>query len=114
MGLLTVAYPAARSDLERATERFRLFREQPTPELARQARAGMEAALSPNDRLQQLYHSWTSYLIVPLFALPGSPSTGSFWPGRSPHRSQSASSWATRWASRSGSSAPAGSPPGPA
>jgi Na+/H+ antiporter NhaA len=69
MGLLTVAYPAARSDLERATERFRLFREQPTPELARQARAGMEAALSPNDRLQQLYHSWTSYLIVPLFAL---------------------------------------------
>src|SRR5512135_3536006 len=69
MGLLTVAYPATRSDLERATERFRLFREQPTPALAREARAGMEAALSPNDRLQQLYHSATSYLIVPLFAL---------------------------------------------
>jgi Na+/H+ antiporter NhaA len=69
MGLLTYAYPAARIDLERATERFRLFREQPTPELARSARAGLESAISPNERLQQLYHPWTSYVIVPLFAL---------------------------------------------
>ena len=30
MGLLAVAYPAARSDLEQASEAFRLFREQPT------------------------------------------------------------------------------------
>src|SRR5437773_940736 len=37
MGLFTQAYPAARGDLELATERFRLFREQPTPELARVA-----------------------------------------------------------------------------
>jgi Na+/H+ antiporter NhaA len=69
MGLLTYAYPAARSDLDRASEGFRMFREQPTAELARQARASVEAAISPNDRLQQLYHPWTSYLIVPLFAL---------------------------------------------
>jgi Na+/H+ antiporter NhaA len=38
MGLLAFAYPAARGDLERASESFRLFREQPTPELARDAR----------------------------------------------------------------------------
>jgi Na+/H+ antiporter NhaA len=69
MGLLTYAYPAARSDLERATERFRLFREQPTPELARSARVGLESAISPNERLQVIYHPWTSYVIVPLFAL---------------------------------------------
>lgn len=69
MGLLTYAYPAARIDLERATARFRLFREQPTPELARSARIGVAAAISPNERLQQLYHPWTSYVIVPLFAL---------------------------------------------
>ena len=69
MGLLTYAYPAARSDLEAASERFRSFREQPTPELARSARAGVQSAISPNDRLQQLYHPWTSYVIVPLFAL---------------------------------------------
>src|SRR5207248_1324555 len=55
--------------LEQATDAFRLFREQPTPELAQSAREGVRSALSPNDRLQQLYHPWTSYLIVPLFAL---------------------------------------------
>jgi Na+/H+ antiporter NhaA len=69
MGLLTYAYPASRSALERASDLFRDFREQPTPELARTASAGLASALSPNDRLQQLYHPWTSYLIVPLFAL---------------------------------------------
>ncbi len=56
MGLLTYAYPAARTDLERASDLFRSFREQPTPELAQSARAGLAAALSPNERLQQLYH----------------------------------------------------------
>ena len=69
MGLLTYAYAPARSDLERATERFREFREQPTPELASSARRGLRFAISPNERLQELYHPWTSYLIVPLFAL---------------------------------------------
>jgi Na+/H+ antiporter NhaA len=38
MGLLAYARPAARSDLERAGDRFREFREQPTPELERSAR----------------------------------------------------------------------------
>jgi Na+/H+ antiporter NhaA len=69
MGLLAYAYPAARSDLERATERFREFREQPTPELARSASEGLRSAISPNERLQLLFHPWTSYVIVPLFAL---------------------------------------------
>lgn len=69
MGLLTYAYPAARTDLERASGLFRLFREQPTPELERSVRAGLASAISPNERLQRLYHPWTSYLIVPLFAL---------------------------------------------
>ncbi|TYB46251.1 Na+/H+ antiporter NhaA [Actinomadura chibensis] len=69
MGLLTYAHPAARGDLERATEVFRLFREQPTPEFARSARTGVAAAISPNERLQLLIHPWTSYVIVPLFAL---------------------------------------------
>ncbi len=69
MGLLTYAYSASRTDLERATDLFRNFREQPTPELARSASVGLTSAISPNDRLQQLYHPWTSYVIVPLFAL---------------------------------------------
>ncbi|GAA4363697.1 Na+/H+ antiporter NhaA [Actinomadura sp. NPDC048032] len=69
MGLLTYAHPAARDDLERATEVFRLFREQPTPEFARSARTGVAAAISPNERLQLLIHPWASYAVVPLFAL---------------------------------------------
>jgi len=69
MGLLTFAYPASRSDLERASDLFRMFREQPTPELAQSAREGVRVAVSPNERLQQLWHPWTSFLIVPLFAL---------------------------------------------
>jgi len=69
MGLLTYASPAGREDLERATDRFRDFREQPTPELARSARAGLQRAISPNERLQDAFHPWTSYVIVPLFAL---------------------------------------------
>jgi Na+/H+ antiporter NhaA len=68
-GLLTYAYPAGRASLEEATNRFRLFREQPTPQLAREARAGLQSAISPNERLQLIYHPWTAYLIVPLFAL---------------------------------------------
>jgi Na+/H+ antiporter NhaA len=69
IGLLTCAYPAARENLEQATDAFRLFREQPTARLAAEAREGVRSAISPNERLQERYHMWTSYLIVPLFAL---------------------------------------------
>jgi Na+/H+ antiporter NhaA/protein-disulfide isomerase len=79
-GLLVYAYPASRADLERASDLYRLFREQPTPVLERAARLGIQSAISPNDRLQQLYHPWTSYAIVPVFALAnaGIPISGSF------------------------------------
>jgi Na+/H+ antiporter NhaA/protein-disulfide isomerase len=69
LGLLVYASPAARGDLERATDLFRAFREQPTPELARTAQSGVRTAISPNVRLQGVFHPWTSYVIVPLFAL---------------------------------------------
>ncbi|WP_329549916.1 Na+/H+ antiporter NhaA [Streptomyces sp. NBC_01356] len=69
MGMITYAYPATRDDLERATGLFRLFREQPTSELERDVRAGIASAISPNDRLQRIYHPWASYAVVPLFAL---------------------------------------------
>ncbi len=69
MGLLTPAYPAARSDLEQATARVRRFREQPTPEMARAASISLSESISPNGRLQDTFHPWASYVIVPLFAL---------------------------------------------
>jgi Na+/H+ antiporter NhaA len=69
VGLVTTAYPPARSDLERVTELARSFREQPTPELARSTQRGLASAISPNERLQYRLHPWTSFAIVPLFAL---------------------------------------------
>jgi Na+/H+ antiporter NhaA len=69
VGLATGAYPPAREDLERATSLARSFREQPTPELARSAQRSLQSAISLNERLQYQLHPWTSYVIVPLFAL---------------------------------------------
>ncbi|MGW4445022.1 Na+/H+ antiporter NhaA [Streptomyces sp. NPDC004682] len=69
VAMITFAYPASRTDLERTSGLFRLFREQPTPELERSLRQGLATVISPNERLEQLFHPWTSYVIVPLFAL---------------------------------------------
>jgi protein-disulfide isomerase len=69
MGLMSYAYPATRASLEEASQAFRSFREQPTAELAQSARDVVRVAISPNDRLEQLFHPWSSYLIVPVFAL---------------------------------------------
>src|SRR5262249_18998759 len=63
------AYPPPREDLERLTTLTRSFREQPTPELARSAQQSLQSAISANDRLQYDLHPWTSYVVVPLFAL---------------------------------------------
>jgi Na+/H+ antiporter NhaA len=69
IGLSASAYTPNRGQLAEATLRVKLFREQPTSELARSATAGIASTLSPNERLQTFFHPWTSYLIVPLFAL---------------------------------------------
>lgn len=67
--LVTYAYPVSRTDLERTSGLFRLFREQPTPELERSLRHKLASVISPNERLEQTFHPWTSYVVVPLFAL---------------------------------------------
>ena len=69
VGLVTTAYPPARGDLERVTEVTRSFREQPTPELARTAQRSLASAISANEQLQYRLHPWTSFVIVPVFAL---------------------------------------------
>lgn len=69
VGLATAAYPPPRAELEQVTSLARSFREQPTPQLARSAQRGLAAAISPNERLQYRLHPWTSFVIVPLFAL---------------------------------------------
>ncbi|MGY2873169.1 Na+/H+ antiporter NhaA [Marmoricola sp. URHA0025 HA25] len=69
IGLVAPAYTPAREDLEQASGLFRQFREEPTPDLARSAVVGLRRTLSPNDRLQRVFHPSSSYVIVPLFAL---------------------------------------------
>jgi protein-disulfide isomerase len=69
IGLVTSAYRPPREELERVTALARSFREQPTPELARTAQRSVASAISANERLQYALHPWTSYVIVPVFAL---------------------------------------------
>jgi Na+/H+ antiporter NhaA len=69
LGLLATAYPPSRQQLSRAGVIWRLFREEPTPEYARTASRTLALTISPNERLQHLFHPWTSHVIVPLFAL---------------------------------------------
>ena len=69
VGVLATAYPPSRQELSRAGAFWRLFREEPTPQYARTASRTLALTISPNERLQHLFHPWTSYVIVPLFAL---------------------------------------------
>ena len=69
LGLTVSAFAPRRDRLDEATVLSRLFREQPTPALAQSVRRGIDLAISPNERLQYRLHPWTSFLVVPLFAL---------------------------------------------
>ena len=69
VGLLATAYPPSRDQLSQAGAVWRLFREEPTPQYARTVSRTMSRAVSPNERLQNLFHPWTSFVIVPVFAL---------------------------------------------
>jgi Na+/H+ antiporter NhaA len=69
VGLATSAYPPTRERLGEVLELTRNFREQPTPELARAAQRSLTSSISANERIQYGLHPWTSYAIVPLFAL---------------------------------------------
>jgi Na+/H+ antiporter NhaA len=69
VGLLTTAYPPSRASLEVATGTTRAFRQRPTPALARRAARRITMTLSPNERVQHALHPWSSFVVVPLFAL---------------------------------------------
>ena len=93
MGLLTIAYPAARADLERATDLFRFPRAAHVRARAVGARRAAVGDLAQR-ALQQLYHPFTSYVIVPLFALAnaGIVINGGFLSAPTARRSRSGSS----------------------
>jgi Na+/H+ antiporter NhaA len=68
-GLLIAARPPRRGDVERAASRFRAFRQSPLPDVGYAARKGLQQAVSANERFQTVLHPWTSYVVVPVFAL---------------------------------------------
>jgi len=68
-GLLVTVYQPRRERVEQAASLARAFRQSPLPSLARSTKLSVERAVSPNERLQALLHPWTSFVIVPLFAL---------------------------------------------
>ncbi|MBF6599584.1 MAG: Na+/H+ antiporter NhaA [Dehalococcoidia bacterium] len=67
-GLLIAAHPPERDAIERAASLFRAFRQSPLPAAGRSAKIGLQQAVSVNERLQAVWHPWTSYWIVPIFA----------------------------------------------
>ncbi len=68
-GLLISARPPNRAEVDAATSMFRAFRQSPLPGVGWSARQSIARAVSLNERLQTVLHPWTSYVIVPLFAL---------------------------------------------
>jgi Na+:H+ antiporter, NhaA family len=69
LGLLVSAYPPRRDEVERAGTLTRAFRQSPAPDLARQAKLSVERAVSPNERIGAVLVPWSTYLVVPVFAL---------------------------------------------
>jgi Na+/H+ antiporter NhaA len=69
IALCSPVYAPRRGEIERAERLTRAFGQSPSPELARAARLSVERAVPPAERLQQLYGPWTSFVIVPIFAL---------------------------------------------
>ena len=69
MGLAISAYPPDREAVQRVAALAAAFRQSPMASLARSAQLGVAQAVSPNERIQTALHPWTSYGVVPLFAL---------------------------------------------
>ncbi|WP_100501384.1 Na+/H+ antiporter NhaA [Geodermatophilus chilensis] len=78
IALFTPAYPARRAEVEDAARRTRAYQQSPNPGFARAARLSIDRSVSASERLQQLWQPWTSFVIVPVFALAnaGVPLTG--------------------------------------
>ncbi|WP_024285136.1 Na+/H+ antiporter NhaA [Cellulomonas sp. KRMCY2] len=68
-GLLVPALAPRREVVEGAASLARAFRQSPLPSVGRTAQRGIVRAISVNERLQAVLHPWTSYVVVPVFAL---------------------------------------------
>ncbi len=68
-GLLVPAADPDRRLVQKAADRVRRFQQSPLPEVQREARSSLNRAVSVNERLQEALHGWTSFVVVPVFAL---------------------------------------------
>lgn len=69
IALILPVYPPRRSEVERAGELTRAFRQSPSSDYARAAQLGVLRAVSVNERLLRFYQPYTAFLVVPIFAL---------------------------------------------
>ncbi|GAA2604742.1 Na+/H+ antiporter NhaA [Actinomadura fulvescens] len=69
LGALVLVYAPSGPKLLRAGELVQALSRDPSPELAREATRSVQRTVSVNERLQFRLHPWTSYVIVPIFAL---------------------------------------------
>jgi Na+/H+ antiporter NhaA len=69
LGVVLTAYPPVPTQVLRVVRFGRWFEPDPIPEMSWEAPSGPGHAVSPIQRLQQLLHPWSSYLVVPVFAL---------------------------------------------
>jgi Na+:H+ antiporter, NhaA family len=69
IALVTPAYTARREEVEDAARQTRAYLQSPNPEFARAARLSIERSVPVGERLHQRWQPWTSFVIVPLFAL---------------------------------------------
>ncbi len=78
IALFTPAYAARRDEVADAGRLVRAYQQSPNPGFARAARLSIDRSVSAGERLQQLWQPWTSFVIVPVFALAnaGVPLTG--------------------------------------
>lgn len=69
IALILPVYPPRRGEVERAGELARAFSQSPNSDYARAAQLGVLRAVSVNERLLRLYQPYTTFLVVPIFAL---------------------------------------------
>ena len=69
LGLITAVHPPRRDAIARAASLGRVFRRDLSAAGGRATALEVSRAVSPNERFQGAIHPWSSYAIVPLFAL---------------------------------------------
>ncbi|MGQ0846870.1 MAG: Na+/H+ antiporter NhaA [Sporichthyaceae bacterium] len=69
IAMLVPAYAPRREEVEEAERLARAFRQSPQPELARAARLHLDRTVSSNERLSLLVGPWSTWFVVPVFAL---------------------------------------------